>query len=471
MTFGNCCRYLFLLFFVVALSCENQRSTSPTTQWRFDDNGWVLRADSNTHSYEKFFAIGTWHLPGYVFSSSKEPDSIYEKNALLFKSKSAPFNMVFVTPGQQKDYMADKIHIVNPFSKILHDYLNQISEIPDRKDKDYHRSQLMKKIVNDPAFEEYLKTEITKIVEQLPNDKYLYSHIDEIALGGVSKWAVPPSMGEKITQVLKGIDNDAMVYVDLVGHGKGSTFLFEQRYLQNHDSLPENPPYELVDQGALDCDIPLLGFYQAYNGLPVYQFNNGKYSYRKFDEETLKSIWYENIKLISAAYKNCGDVFGINAHSDFFSLPILAGITVDALKAGLGKGTPIWIYFDGNGYAKPKSMTPESYVKILKCQIYTSVIHGATGILFWNDWRKQPEVFDVLLPVLEELNDNLGILYLPTVEQKADGDLHAMIKKGDGGKKYIIATNTSKTEELEVDFPGMPNMRLLPMGVYISEFR
>lgn len=46
-----------------------------------------------------------------------------------------------------------------------------------------------------------------------------------------------------------------------------------------------------------------------------------------------------------------------------------------------------------------------------------------------------------------------------------------MIKKGDGGKKYIIATNTSKTEELEVDFPGMPNMRLLPMGVYISEFR
>lgn len=51
-----------------------------------------------------------------------------------------------------------------------------------------------------------------------------------------------------------------------------------------------------------------------------------------------------------------------------FSNPILAGITVDAIKTGVGN-MPIWLYFDSNGYSKPNSMPPEYYANIVKCQI------------------------------------------------------------------------------------------------------
>jgi len=165
-------------------------------------------------------------------------------------------------------------------------------------------------------------------------------------------------------------------------------------------------------------------------------------SYNNIDFETLKNIWYENVRIISSAYKNNGNVFSINAFRDFYANPILSGITVDALREGLGGDVPIWLYFDGNGYAKPANVTAEYYVKSVKCQIYTSIIHGATGIFFWNDWSKTPEVFDVLLPMLKELNGYLPIIKSNTIEMKIDNDLHVMVKDFNG-KKYIIASNTS----------------------------
>lgn len=464
-------KYLMIaaLFLTLAACSGTAKQSSAGLKWKYED-GWVLQKGLSGDKFEKFFAIGTWHVPGYVFTDSIEQDTQqYQKNASLFLERTAPINMVFMSTGYQKDYMSEKTHILNPFSPMLHKYLDQVSGLPDGKDKDYYRSQYLKKAVNSPEFEEYLDTEIGKIFETLTNDQFIFSHIDEIALGGVSKWAVPPSVGAKINERVKLQNPDALVFVDLLGHCKGSTYLFEENYLQTHDSLPNDPPYELVDPGAIECEIPLLGFFQAHNGLPVYQFYQGKYSYTDYDFDTLKSIWYENTKLIASAYKGSGDVFGINAFRDYFAYPVLSGITVDALREGLGANTPIWIYFDGNGYAKPDDMTAQEYIKTVKCQIYTSVVHGATGILFWNDWRKTPEVFDLLLPMLKELNENLPVVELKTIDKKVDNNLHILIKEGKKGKKYIIATNTSKTDNLPLNIPGIEKETLSPLEVYIAE--
>ncbi|SHF55658.1 hypothetical protein SAMN05444274_106179 [Mariniphaga anaerophila] len=439
--------------------------------WKVNNDGWVLSKNPDSNRYEKFFAIGTWHVPGYEFTNSQEPDEQKrQSNAALFKERTKPFNMFFVTPGYEKDYMSDKIHILNPFSPILHGYLDEVSELPDGNDKDYYRAQYIKQNVDSPEFEKYLDKKIEGVLEKLPNDKYIYSHIDELALGGVARWAVPPSVGAKINSRLKKQDREALVFVDLVGHCKGSTYFFEQRYLKNHDSLPENPPYELVDPEARNCKIPLLGFYEAHNGSPVYQFDDGKYSYTNYDFETLKSIWYENAKLLAGDYKESGDVFGINAFLDFSNYPVLTGVTVDALKDALGDEVPVWLYFDGNGYAKPSSLSSQEYVDMVKCQIYTAIIHGATGILFWNDWSKTPEVFETLLPVLEELNDNLSVVKLDTEQKTIDDDLHMVIKSGKKGEKYIMVSNTSKTETLSIGIHGVDKKELLPLEVYIASF-
>ncbi|WP_147384038.1 hypothetical protein, partial [Maribellus luteus] len=196
--------------------------------WKAGRDAWIMSKKTGSSEYEKFFAIGTWHVPGYSFTNSPEADEqAYRENAALFKKKSEPFNMLFVTPGTQKDYMADKIHILNPFSPMLHAYIDKIPGLPEGDDKDYYRSLAIKEHVNSPEFEQYLDAEIKKISENLPNGKYIYSHIDEIALGGVGKWAVPSSVGAKISNRLKKQDKNALVFVDLLGHSKGSTYFFE----------------------------------------------------------------------------------------------------------------------------------------------------------------------------------------------------------------------------------------------------
>jgi len=459
-----------LLLFLLILGCIQPAAImAQAFLWKTNNDGWVLSKKQNSDQYEKFFAIGTWHVPGYTFTNSPDSDELtYQENATQFKKRSEPFNMLFVTPGTQKDYMSDKIHILNPFSPILHGFLDKVPGLPDGKDKDYYRAQYIKQNVNSPGFEEYLDQEIKKVLENLPNDKYIYSHIDELALGGVARWAVPSSVGAKINNRLKKQDANALLFVDLVGHCKGSTYFFEKRYLKNHNALPENPPYELVNPEARSCEIPLLGFYEAYNGSPVYQFNNGKYDYTDIDFETLKSIWYENARILASEYKGSGDVFGINAFLDFSYYPVLAGVTVDALKDALGEKVPVWLYFDGNGYAKPSSLSSQEYVNMVKCQIYTAIIHGATGILFWNDWSKSPEVFETLLPVLKELNENLVVVKLDTEQKKFTDDLQIIIKKGEKGKKYIIAANTSKAETLSIDIPHVSKKELLPLEVYVA---
>lgn len=184
----------------------------------------------------------------------------------------------------------------------------------------------------------------------------------------------------------------------------------------------------------------------------------------------MKRIWYENTKIIAGDYSGNGDVFGINAFRDFYAYPVLAGLTVDALRAGLGEKVPLWLYFDGNGYAKPGNVAPEQYLVNVKCQIYTAIIHGATGILFWNDWSKTPEVFDELLPVMEELNDNLEIIKLNTVERVIEGDKHIIIK-GNSKERYIIASNTSKTDSITIEPQKGITLKLAPLETLITSLK
>ena len=136
----------------------------------------------------------------------------------------------------------------------------------------------------------------------------------------------------------------------------------------------------MLSSDARACKLPLLGFYQAFDGSPVYHFKGGNYSYVEYDFNELSRLWVENLRILANAYKENGDVFGINAFRDFYAHPVLAGITVDAMREGLGEGAPIWLYFDGNGYAKPGNVSPSAYLKNVKCQIYTAIVHGATGI-------------------------------------------------------------------------------------------
>jgi hypothetical protein len=65
------------------------------------------------------------------------------------------------------------------------------------------------------------------------------------------------------------------------------------------------------------------------------------------------------------------------------------------------------------------------------------------------------------------MNDNVKIFVLKTLEIKINNDLHYMIK-GDKKQKYIIVTNTSKTETLPINISGVSKKSMKPLEVYIA---
>lgn len=446
----------------------NPNPTIPTG----DTENWIYRKNKDTGKNEKFFGIGTWHVMG--FDPAKED----EVNTQIFLQKTTHFNMVNIDPRYIKPFMSGKILMINNFSPALHSYLDGIAGLPKGKDKDYHRTQFMKVNANNPQLISAMDNVVLLAKNTYRNFDRMYHSIDELAMGGVARWYVPAAVGEKMYESVKKHEgNDAVFFVDLLGHGRGSTYFFEQNYLKDHSSMPSNPPYELLSANAQkQTDIPLLGFYRAHDNSYVYNFSkDGGYGYLNLDIAKLKTLWFENVKQIAAAYKGNGNVFGINAFRDFHAYPILAAVTVDALKAGLGD-KPIWLYFDGNGGARPKTMSAKDYANRLKCQIYTSIVHGATGFFFWNDWSQKYEdgtpmfeVFDAMLPIVKELNENQHIFYMPTFERKIADDLHVMIKiDPDTKKKYIIAVNSSTASTLSLGIQGLAKKTLSPMEVYVS---
>lgn len=433
-----------------------------------DTESWVYRKSNLSGRGEKFFGIVHYNFPGYLHHRDPDPDG---SNEAIFKAKTTYVNTIVIDDKFVKPYMHNKVLIPSNYLRWrIQNYLDK-QNLQDGADKDYYRTQFLKENVNNINFVSELDNGIDVLKNKFKNYDMEYNTIDEIALGGLGHYHTPPSVGERIYDRIKRKESNPLVLVDLLGHGRGSSFFFEQNYLKEHTSMPKDPPYELLsEQARANNTIPLLGFFEAYDGTPVYNFDsNGRYSYNNIDFESYKKMWFENVKQIAAAYKNSGNLFSLNAYNDFFKYPILSAITVDAIKAGVGD-MPIWIYFDGNGYSKPASMSVEDYVNEVKCQIYTSIVHGATGVMFWSDTTKEPYVFDALTPMLKELNENVRIFKMNTEETKIANDLHIMIKE-EKGKKYIIASNTSKTNSVALNVDNINKNTLAPLEVYVSEIK
>ena len=461
---------LYSLFIIIlGTSCKNrynsQRSPEKDKNGLVDE-GWYFKKTNGVT--EKFFPIGAWNIPGFKVGESN--------NVVVYNKQTRNINMSFTrNPSQRNDLM----YISIKPSLILMDFLSKIPEIKSKgNEKGFYESMYLRNIESDKELLSKLDEELSNHVLQYKDVERAYLPIDEVSMGlAMNYWFTPPVVGDVIYKKLQTIDPNTIVFADLAGHGKGSTLFFEKRYLKDHSSMPNTPPYEATNESAqsyakvaLDKEkgLPLLSFLEGFNGVPAYEFKNGSYSYTSYTLEELKSFHYENIKAYAKEYKGNGNAFGINAFMDFRDHPVLAGITVDAIRAGLGNSkVPIWLFFDGTGYAQGNIAT-DDYVNQVRCQMYTSIIHGATGIFFWNDRRRTAEVWDALQPTLEEMKSHLDIIKLKTLEKRSDDNLHIMIKKDDKGQKYIMASNTSKTESIPLRVDNVKKDSLAPLEVYVS---
>lgn len=383
------------------------------------DEGWVKRKISNSES-DKFFAIALWGIPEYKYTPNNREDSpeTYRNNKYIFKKYTDMFNMVYFHSGYSKNYMSDKIIVSgsSEFPWYFERYMNNFNNTMDS-----NTTWINMHILEKHTHSKFLTKEINNAIDLVISshkknglNEYIWAPIDE-----VSSW--PPVLIESIYDQIKQKDNNKLIYIDLTGNGKVRSF--------------KNKHKEPIQ---------------------------ANYSDSSFDDN-----WFQNIKQIAYEYRKGGDVFGINSYSDFYNKPRLAGNTVDAIKAGVGENTPVWLWFDSSSYAKPKDVKQKDYLNNIRCQIFTSIIHGASGVMFWTDTKKKPEVFNSLLPIVKEVQNIIPLIKSKTIEKKSSGDLHYIVKEFNN-KKMAIIVNTDKDNPIYITYPI--TKYLLPLEVYVGEF-
>ena len=439
------------------------------SKWIIQD-GWVLKKTSQQNEYEKFFAIGLWGIPGYSFNklSVKEEKLAYPLNYSMYKNKIKYFNLFYLQSGYGKQYMNDVVKMGGSaeFSWFLEkEYLDENWDYPS-----YIMMRQIEKSIYTNKFKDILKKSIDLTLNEasITSSDLIWAPFDEIA-SGVQNWCWPKTATDFVYSEIKRRTPEKLVYIDLLGSdgGIGNSYLFEEYYKKKHRTLPEEPPFsiEFINK---QTDKSLLNFHYNSQETTIFDYNEGKRVVRKYKFSVLKDNWYESVKKTAKGYRNSGDIFGINSYNLTFEYPELVGVTVDAIKSGLGENKPVWIFFDSNGYAMPNHITVKEYVENLKCQMYTSLVHGATGMLFWSDLTKQPEVFNQVVEVIEELKSLQDIFFYETVQQKVSGKIHYIIKISPNKERYIVAVNTSTTESTYF-VNDYKYKWLKPLEVYITK--
>lgn len=446
---------IFLVFLILYLLLSNP-VFSVGNKWKIKDR-WALKQTGKDTSYNKFFAIGIWGVPGYdidkmKFGNSKEIND----SRRYFKKATKDFNLIYSRSQDVNYLMIDKVKMIgtSEFPWIFGSYLNK-----EAKGIDFYVSNNdiytgMQKIKNDiqQSNELFLlvKNQINEILKYPYLDARIWAPIDEPASG--LGWCWYPNVLSEIYKLIKANDPNSLVYLDLLGNGRGNQYIYQQKYNDSFNDLKSNSKFD-----KKNYDSKIRSFVKAEMNKAA---NNSS---------LLTGEWYDNVKKTTIGYKDCGDIFGINSYSDFLENPTLVGITVDAIFDSTNKDNPVWLFFDSNCYAKPKKMKLDDYLRNIKLQIYLSIIHGATGVLFWNDLRNEnTDNFNVFLTIISQLKKNEYIIKLKTVNKKTKEDIQYIEKIDENNKRHILAVNTNKIKSCSVDHPLIKKKTLSPLEVYIN---
>ena len=224
---------LFLLIPIFAF-CKTKDKINHTNKFNNHPytEGWYLKPNEKGDDV-RFFAIGGWSVPGYT---PNKKDIAHRADADIFKTQGRNLNILITNYEYLKDYMSEDGRIMmtfQPFQTVLR-YANKMSNARKKGlESGYYISQFLKESVDRPDFIQTIDEDIKlSINKRFANVELAFSPIDEVALGLYNNhWFVPPAIGDKIYERIKTINPNAMVYIDLTGHGRGSSFFFEKRYL------------------------------------------------------------------------------------------------------------------------------------------------------------------------------------------------------------------------------------------------
>lgn len=441
------------LFIRVSLAVGN--SDSEKIAWSVQE-GWVYK------NGEPFLAIGTWGIPGYDPRFSGD-DLL--GNEAIFEKASDRFNIIHTLIYRQHSYMKDTILLSgNGLWKwrFLEGYNGHKSMSIDQNSNKIIDFNEMKYIRDhlDSYYTFYIENNIVEEMNAALKDyNFVWLLPDEAANARDWSWYWSPEVLQSYYNAIKFHQSSSLVLLDLLGGDSGNHYLFEEAYRNRYGHQPTKLDRGKEYLGGKPEPENWHTFKYCADGTPVYDPQKG---WKKKPKKMLADNYYDNIKVTSQAYDAACDVISINNYLEFFDDPKNAGIAVDAFKAGCGATKPVWPFFDGNMFlVRNKSIhkiAPSAYAQNVRCQIYTALVHGATGVLFWT----RPDLDELareywpkIEAIADELNNQAELIKMPAIIEQSNlkNDVQWVVKS-DGLNTAIFVVNTSKEQKLPFHWSG-----------------
>lgn len=489
----------FFLFSLLLLSTNLIYSNS---NWSYT-NGWALK------NGDKFFVIGAFNIPYYT--RHVEPLTT-NQNIEIFNSACNYYNLLFLKDRYFQNYMKDSIVLLSGFQQFEdwikwqtnpqynHIIWSLTENFIDLDSDSFLSYQEMKNFrdslyfrFNGPPFIDFLRG---PVLSDLKPKQYTYNFIwytaGEPDQGRNKGWFWYPEILHAMdSAVFESFGDTILMYTDMCGHVTASKFFWEEVYVDTIDTLPDSLPqgtrnYIPFLEGSLD---DLASYIYSWDGsyCMKYPDNNGtgKWYFSPMLEDT--SIMLENVRQLVKAYDSRNRILGVNSYKEFYYYPVLAGRIVDVIREEYSDSMkPIWLCFDANNNVE-YHLAPAVLFQSVKCQVYTSIIHGASGCMFWactdyNFGFDSIYYYDFIVPFLREL-DSLSFIYkgddnvlLPMSNKnwKQIGDLHYAIRYVENtNDTFFIVSNTSRENPVIFKPSGFdtPEYILEPLQASIIHFK
>ncbi len=370
--------------------------------WTVDNsNGWVY------HDSEKFFAIGIWNIPvfdGGAGSLSKNWNSLPDdEQESSFIAASDIFNIITISSVDPRPSWMNAATLLTGSSVFKAEMQLELDKIGGNDNGIIEFNEMKELQNNISSYNSRYEHIVQRILNNNTNSgDFLWYLKGEPDVSHYEWWYWHPEILEKYksTIINTSSSNPKITYIDLFGTLAGTNYLYERSY-EEYYTLPLR---SLPTTGPFGGDLDSLKTYKyAYTGnsaktLPRYTWDNSTlkwedrfiYNQDLYYDDPDFDIFSNNFYESAKGYRDAADIIGLNSYCEFRDHPILAGISVDKLKEGCRPDypdKPVWLFFDGAAFNK-SSYPFDDYYKRIRCQVYTSIAHGATGVLFWteNGW-------------------------------------------------------------------------------------
>lgn len=420
--------------FMLAMLVAVCYATPSIAQWSYADGFAEFGG-------ERFFPIGTWGIPDVSFDGP--PDSGSEETA--YDYYIGHFNMLYVGSYDWiESYMdeADIKYVIGGTGfkwRIETDYdhfsgeAEYNIEIPNYNPVQdgyfsYSEAETLKVKVDTDQEIAFFDSIISDVRTFMGDRDYVWGQLDEPDMY-YGSWSLHPDILTAYkNRIFAAASADTLIWTSFSPKRKGNRYWYEY-----HSMTP--PP---------DDNVPY-----------------SDYEYRGFSDNTNSgndvyiSKFVQNTWDTAAAYSTTGNIFGLNDYWAFDTDPAYAAKATDALKWGTSNSNPVWLWFAT--HFSGTSTTSDAYKKI-RCQVYTAITQGCTGIFFYS-LEANPYQFGTIAYLANELRDlldygpnNENILTASCVDNGVlPNGVHYLIRYvTGGGGTYLILTNPTGDDDLVV---------------------